>query len=186
MKENEVFESKSLLCSKIFISWSLELTSAESLRKGEIGKQLSPLNVYLFDEEKPSPWYLSVHLIISAKETPRPQMSMAWSYYLFVKMISGALYHLELTAHVMLLFYLLIRSFLLWIFLDTCSLDSSGFLNCSSLSTLGKVLARPRSQYMTLHEPSIRMFPGLMSLWITPAEWRNFNPHSILYRMIIA
>ena len=131
-------------------------------------------------EEKSLPWYLSVQAMTSAKVTPRPHISMAWSYYLLVRITSGARYHLELTVHVMLLFYFFTLSEFFWMFSDTSYLVYSGFRNYSSFSTLGIVLARPKSQYITLQDPSMRMFPGLISLWITPAECMNFIPHSIL------
>ena len=52
-------------------------------------------------------------------------------------------------------------------------------------STIGKVLAKPKSQILTLQSLSIKILAGFISLWMTLAECKNLRPHRRLYIITI-
>ena len=65
---------------------------------GLSGKQLLPGNsMRLSDLNEDCVVYTSDEWISSANMQPIDQTSMAWQYLFYVKIISGALYHLETT-----------------------------------------------------------------------------------------
>ena len=135
--------------------------------------------------------------IISASMQPMLQMSMAWSYFFWVSMISGARYHLDTTQFESSLFSFYRAGLCSYYAALTFRLNNFSYLACSSGSPyllicfrsflrkslkalassffLGMARARPKSQILTLQFESIRKLPGFMSLWIIFAECMKFR-----------
>lgn len=177
--------------------WSFfPITSSSSYRVfwiGDIGKHDSPGNSIVSFRRRSG----SVDtLIISKRMQPILHMSLAWSYYLSTRLISGARYHLEPTWFDMLLFLEHLWS-MVWVSLAAIFCFNSLVSSIPNLITpsrslfvlpdpcpialSGSDLAKPKSQSLIWQFSSIRIFAGLISRCKMLAECKNFIAVSRLY-----
>lgn len=145
----------------------------------------------------------SQHLNSSNIIQPMPHMSDAMSYWVSQRETSGARYQREPTWFDKLRSFFCRDSFWAISFLETdsCILYwatswlALDFIILSRILLVfplpcpiqlsGRVLASPKSQILMQQSVSMRMLEGLISLWMTFAEWMNLIAHKQLYTILL-